>query len=100
MSVMTLLARVSKPQGTIPATANITCQRQGNVLQRMSQGTTTSITNGNIPIHVNNGHLPHQFHGVRAVFAKFILQAARGEGEKEIATCESVRARRIWFNTS
>jgi hypothetical protein len=51
------------------------CSRtlEGNVFERVPQGTTSSITDGHLSVYFNGWDLVNQFHGVTAVFSEFVL---------------------------
>jgi len=46
---------------------------QRNVFERVPQRAATSIANGHVSVHFDNGDLVHQFQRVAAVFAQFVL---------------------------
>lgn len=68
---MHFLGRVS--ERAIFAVFNGSRTRQGNVLEWVAQGASSSIANGHDSVHLGNRNLVHQFHGVAAVLSQFVL---------------------------
>jgi hypothetical protein len=71
-TVLLFLLRVS--ERTILTVFDGSRTLEGNVFVRVTQGTTSSITNGHFSFHLNNGNLVHKFHCVAAMLSECVLR--------------------------